>query len=53
MLSHTLKMLTINVTNKSDTTSSVPCSVLGSFVKKGQGLRSGILVEFICVLPVQ
>ena len=39
--------------DESDRTSSVPSSILRSFVGKGQGLRSGILVDTIRVLPVQ
>ena len=43
----------IYVTERSDRSSSVPISVLHSVVDKGQGLRSGILVLFKRVLPVQ
>ena len=44
---------TIHVTDGSDRTSSVPRSVLRFQIGKGQGLRYGILVDTICVLPVQ
>ena len=37
----------------SDSTSSLPSSVLRSVVDKGHGPRSGILVLFNHVLPVQ
>ena len=43
----------INVTDKSDRTSSVPSTVLRLLVDKGQGLRSGLLVSIIRVLPGQ